>query len=209
MKYTNFIVWSISILIVMTVCGYYFFSQKNNNQYGIQKSTPQLKQTLRGKDLPALFGQEYVPSTKNWSVYVNEMFHFSMEIPPQMETRHSVNIWEQHGNEYTYYGVLFTDTTPDERILAVSIKETNLGTVEKYISQNGGYNGFIFEEKNISDTKIVIAITAPDPVHTTAEESRERHFLFIRGGFFFDITTRNMSISNVNRIWKSLRFLTN
>ncbi|MDO8572822.1 MAG: hypothetical protein Q7S11_03590 [bacterium] len=201
MKYLYFI----AVLVVLSVLSYYFF-ETDGSQIKQPSFEHQFKRTLQGKDLPVLFGKAYIPSVKSWSSYVNKMFQFSIEIPADMEIRHSVNVWEHAGKEYDSYSISFTDTTPKERIFFISIDETPLTSVEKYLVQDGGYSGLIQEKKNIFGIEAIITTSPQDLVHPQPEILRERHMLFIQNGFFFDIITMNMPLDDVERIWESIQF---
>lgn len=201
MKYLYFI----AVFVALTVLSYYFF-ETDGSQIKQPSFEHQFKRTLQGKDLPVLFGKAYIPSVKSWSSYVNKMFQFSIEIPADMEIRHSVDVWEHAGKEYDSYSISFIDTTPKERIFFISIKETPLTSLEKYLVQNGGGNGLIQEKKNISGIEAIITTSPKDLAYPQPETLRERQMLFIQNGFFFNISTMNMPLDEVERIRGSIQF---
>lgn len=207
MKHFYFIVVFV-IVFLLGGLGYKLFFQKEQiHTKQLQEARSYTKYLLEVANIPALFDASYASLSNGWSLYINNMFYFSMETPNNMNPGHMLRVWEQGEKEYRSYSVIFTDRTSRERILNMFIQEKPLASLEEYIAQRSENVNLIKGEMNLSGIR---AITMLSPYYASdlqKEEDRERRVLFIRDGFLFEIFMRSMPLEDIDHVLKSFQFL--
>lgn len=155
------------------------------------------------------FGAPFTSASQEWMRYVNTFFDFSMDIPPGMETRHTVGIIEQDGMESIKYHIEFSSTassSADQRHIAIVIERTDATSTHSYarVHGYGEDTGYRFDTMSMTGIPLIAALYISD-FDMPQKNVHERHVFGLKNGYGFDIDFDVLTISDYERILKSVR----
>jgi len=155
------------------------------------------------------FGKAFIPANSQWSTYTNAMFGFSMDLPPEMETRHIANLLKLNGKEYTQYIVEFigsAHSVSDQRHIEITVQKTDFTSAKEYLPTVAPLDAGYYEEKQ-SPSGISMIVIPHQSIDTWKQQQlvKETDVFFIKHGFLFDLSFNVIEAGDFERIINSIK----